>query len=209
MAAPASFALLDSAAGAAAVLHPLRRRVLEALRQPDSATGVARRLRLPRQRVNYHVHELARAGLLECAGRRRKRNMVEQIYVARAQGYVLSPELLGALGLDPAQAGDAFSAGYLLALASQVQLEVGRASRVAAAAGKRLATLSVSTELRFESAEQRAAFTEALQQAMNHLVARHASPAHKPDGTAAPGRLYRLVLGCYPIPSKTASGGGH
>ncbi len=195
-----SFAMLDAVPCAAAVPHPLRRRLLEALRDPDSAAGLARRLRLPRQRVNYHVRELARAGLLERAGRRRRRNMIEQRYVARARAYVFSPELLGALGLDPARAGDAFSAGYLLALANQIQLEVGRASRAAAASGKRLATLSISTALRFESAEQRAAFTQALQQAVNDVVGRHASPAQQADGTPAPGRLYRLVLGCYPVP---------
>ena len=208
MAAAANFALLDNAARAAAVLHPLRRRVLEALQQPDSAAGLARRLRLPRQRVNYHVRELARAGLLERAGRHRRRNMIEQRYVARARGYVLSPELLGALGLDPARAGDAFSAGYLLALANQIQLEVGRASRAAAASGKRLATLSISSEVRFESAEQRAAFTRALQQAVNEVVGRHASPAELTDGKPAPGRLYRLVLGCYPVPSATGDDRG-
>src|SRR5271167_4166496 len=101
MATAANFALLDSAPSAVAILHPLRRRILEALEQPDSAAGVARRLRLPRQRLNYHVRELARAGLLRRAGRRRKRNMVEQCYVASARGYALSPELLGRMGADP------------------------------------------------------------------------------------------------------------
>jgi DNA-binding transcriptional ArsR family regulator len=99
---------------AAALLHPLRLRILDALREPDSAAGLARRLRLPRQKVNYHVRELARARFLERAGQRRRRNMIERRFRTTAQGYILSPELLGRLGLPQAQVQDAFSAAYLL-----------------------------------------------------------------------------------------------
>jgi len=205
MAAPASFALLDSASGAAAILHPLRRRILEALESPDSAAGVARRLRLPRQRLNYHVRELARAGLLRRAGRRRKRNMVEQCYVASARGYALSPELLGRMGADPRRVEDTLSAAYLLSLASQLQTELGRASREAAAQGKRLTTLSMNSEFRFESAEQRAAFARALQAAVVDVIGRFASPARRADGSAGAGRPFRLVLGCYPVPPRGGS----
>jgi len=205
MAAPASFALLDSASGAAAILHPLRRRILEALERPDSAAGVARRLRLPRQRLNYHVRELARAGLLRRAGRRRKRNMMEQCYVATARSYALSPELLGRLGADPRRVEDTLSAAYLLALASQLQSELGRASREAAAQGKRLTTLSVNSEIRFESAEQRVRFARAIEKAVVDMVGRFASPARRGDGTPGPGRPYRLILGCYPVPPRDGS----
>jgi DNA-binding transcriptional ArsR family regulator len=195
--------MVHDPASAAALLNPLRRRILEALREPDSAAGLARRLRLPRQRVNYHVRELARAGFLERAGQRRKRNMIERRYVAKARGYVFSPELLGRLGADRRQVEDTFSASYLLALTAQVQSELGRASEEAAAKGKRLATLSLSSELRFESAEQRAEFTKALERAVIDVIGRFASPAQLADGNPGPGRPYRLVLGCYPIPPKS------
>jgi len=190
----------DSAQAAVLLYHPLRLRILEALLHPDSATGVARRMNLPRQTVNYHVRELARARLLSRAGRRRRRRMYEQCYVATARGYVLSPELLGKLAADPAQVVDRFSATYLLGLASKIQTELGRASQLAAKEGKRLATLSINTELRFTSPQQRAAFTEDLQRAIVEIVARHSSPFRKEDGSAAEGRPFRLVLGCYPIP---------
>jgi len=194
--------LVQDASRASALLHPLRLRILEALREPDSAAGLARRLHLPRQKVNYHVRELARAHFLARAGRRRKRNMTEQRYVATARGYVLSPELLGRLGPDARCIEDAFSAAYLLALTAQAQAELGRAGREAAARGKRLSTLSINTELRFESAEQRAEFARALQSAVVNVAGRYASPYTRADGTAAAGRPYRLVLGCYPIPPK-------
>jgi DNA-binding transcriptional ArsR family regulator len=190
---------------AAALLHPLRLRILEALAEPDSAAGVARKLRLPRQQVNYHVRELARTHFLQRAGQRRRRNMIERRFVATARGYVLSPELLGRLGLDARRVEDTFSAAYLLALTTQMQYELGRASREATSQRKRLATLSISCELRFESAEQRAEFTRALQQSVLEVVARHASPAQFADGAPGPGRRYRLILGCYPIPREAGA----
>jgi DNA-binding transcriptional ArsR family regulator len=186
---------------AAALLHPLRLRILESLAEPDSASGVARKLRMPRQVVNYHVRELARSHFLQRAGQRRKRNMIERRFVATARGYVLSPELLGKLGLDARRVEDTFSAAYLLALTSQMQSELGRAWRAASAQNKRLATLSMSSEMRFESADQRAEFTRELQQAIINVIGRFASPTKLADGTAGPGRPYRLILGSYPIPS--------
>lgn len=180
--------------------HPLRLKILLALLEPDSATGVARRMKLPRQTVNYHVRELARAHFLARAGRRRRRHLYEQCYVATARGYVLSPELLGNLAADPAQVADTFSAKYLLGLASKLQSELARSADLAAAAGKRLATLSINTELRFITPEQRAAFTQELQRAIVEVAGRHSSPFSKADGSAAEGRPFRLVVGCYPIP---------
>jgi len=183
--------------------HPLRLKILAALLEPDSATGVARRMKLPRQTVNYHVRELARARFLARAGRRRRRHLFEQYYVATARSYVLSPELLGKLAADPAQVADTFSAKYLLGLASKLQLELARSAELATAAGKRLATLSINTELRFISPEQRAAFTAELQRAIVEVAGRHSSPFAKPDGSPAEGRPFRLVVGCYPIPPAT------
>ena len=200
MASSTQVAFIENPAGAAALLDPLRRRILEALREPDSAAGLARRMRLPRQKVNYHVHELARAHLVERAGQRRKRNMIERRYVATARAYVLSPGLLGRLGADAQRIEDRFSAAYLQALAAQMQTELGRAGKEAAAQAKRLATLSLSSELRFESAAQRAAFARALHEAVTGVIGRHASPARLPGGRPGPGRPYRLILGCYPIP---------
>jgi DNA-binding transcriptional ArsR family regulator len=196
-----SLDLVREPAQAAILLHhPLRLKILAALLEPDSATAVARRMKLPRQTVNYHVRELARARLLVRAGRRRRRHLFEQCYVATARGYVLSPELLGKLAADPAQVADTFSANYLLGLASKLQSELARSVQLAAAAGKHLATLSINTELRFSSPEQRAVFTEELLRTLVDVAARHSSPFAKADGSPAEGRPFRLVVGCYPIP---------
>jgi DNA-binding transcriptional ArsR family regulator len=202
MTADRAVAVLQDGPRAAAVLHPLRLQILDALREPDSASGVARRLNLPRQRINYHVRELARAGFLSRAGQRRRGNMVERRYVATARTYVLSPDLLGKLGADPAAASDELSAGHLLALVSRAQAEVGQALQQAGAEGKRLATLSIACDLRFETAEQRGWFAEELRRAVLEVIDRCASPAMDGAGAPGTGRLHRLLVGCYPPPPR-------
>ncbi len=53
-------ATLDEPRAARLLLHPLRRRIVDLAKQPAGASGIARALRVPRQKVNYHLHQLAR-----------------------------------------------------------------------------------------------------------------------------------------------------
>lgn len=184
---------------ASVVLDPLRLAILERSRQPRSASDIAGELGLPRQRVNYHVKELAKAGFLVEAGRVRRRNFYEQRYRATAGGYLVSPEALGPVAADPEAVADRMSAAYLLALSARLQREVGGAAERAEAGGWRLATLSMDAELRFESGAQRRAFAEALRDAVAAVVAEHAAPARIDDGSPGAGTRYRLMLGCWPV----------
>ena len=59
---------------------------------------------------------------------------------------------------------------------------------------KRLPTLSVDTEIRFRSAEDRAAFSEELTRTITALAARY----H--DTSAPGGRAHRLVIVAHPMP---------
>ena len=62
--------------------------------------------------------------------------------------------------------------------------------------GKRLATLSIDTEIRFRSAAERAQFSSELTAAITQLAARY----H--DASAPGGRTHRLVLVAHPLPQK-------
>ena len=62
-----------------------RLRLVRELVEPDSAAGLAKRLGLPRQRLNYHLRELEAAGLLELVEERRRGNCVERIVRAVAR----------------------------------------------------------------------------------------------------------------------------
>lgn len=177
---------------AALVLHPMRRMVLEQLETPDSAAGLSRRLNLPRQRLNYHLKELEKAGLLECVEERRKGNCTERVLRATARAFVITAEALGALGEPPGTATDRFSAACLMAAANRTIRELADLSERAAAEGRRLATLTIETEIRFASTASRAAFADDLADAIARLAARY----H--DDTAPAGRRFRLLAMAHP-----------
>jgi DNA-binding transcriptional ArsR family regulator len=193
---PADVATIEASQLASVLLDPLRLRIVAEMQEPRSAATVAERIGLPRQRVNYHVRALAKAGYLRKAGKHKKRNLVEQRYVASARSYVLAPTVLGPLAADPRRVTDPLSAGRLLALAGTVQSELGRSARQAAAEDKRLSTMSIDAQIEFTSAEQRAAFAEALREAITNVVGRFSS--NPGDG----GRPHRLVVACYPQPKE-------
>ena len=186
--------------------HPLRLAILQAASAPQSATEIAAGLGVPRQRVNYHVDRLRRAGFLVPAGRRQRRGLFEQRYTASARAYVLDPGVLGSLGARAEHIEDRLSGEYLVALSSQTQSELGQVMAEAGREGKRVATMSLSADIRFTSPEQRARFAHALQKAVTRLVARHTAPAQADDGQLPPGRLFRLVVGCYPPPATPRRG---
>lgn len=198
--AASALGFVEGPTEAAALLHPLRRRILEDLREPDSATGLSRRLGIPRQKLNYHLRELEKAALLELVEERRRGNCVERILRATARTYVIDPETLGRLAADPDEVHDRFSSTYLMALATRAIRELGRLRKRAARAGKRLATLSLQTEVRFATAGDRKAFFEELA----NEVARLAAKYH--DEAAEGGRRFKFFLGGYPAMTKTTEG---
>jgi DNA-binding transcriptional ArsR family regulator len=186
--------VIEDPAAAIAALSPVRNRVLAELGRPSSASALAARLGMPRQKVNYHLHALEEHGLAEVAETRRWGGLTERLMVATAASYVVSPRALGGVAADPERAPDRLSAGYLVALAARVVREVGDLLRRAETVGKRLATLSVDTEIRFRSAAERAEFSRELTESVARLVARY----HDED--APGGRRHRLVVVAHPSP---------
>jgi DNA-binding transcriptional ArsR family regulator len=207
MPAPSESAELETVSDprrAALLLHPLRSRLLSLARDPVSSSELARRLGLPRQRVNYHVRALEAAGFLKPAGRQRKRNMIEQRYVVTARAFVLSPVVLGPVGADWRDIADPASAEYLLALTEQVRGDLARVQREEESEGGP-ATLSLKSQFRFDSPGQRAEFTRAVREAMVGVIARHTNPNRMENGRPGRGRPFRLVLACYPAPPEAGA----
>src|SRR5262245_31324557 len=114
---------------------------------------------LARQKVNYHLRTLEAHGLVKVAEERRWGGLTERLMVATAGSYVVSPGAMGPAASDPKRTADRLSASYLIALAARMIREVSTLARRAAQADKRLATLSIDSEIRFRSAAERAAFT--------------------------------------------------
>ena len=185
--------VIESPAVAAIALDPIRARLLAELAKPASAAGLAARLGVSRQRVNYHLRALEAHGLVGVDEERHWGGLTERRMVATAASYVISPGALGLVAPDPRRAADHLSASYLIALAARVIREVGGLRRRAHAKDKRLATLSIDAEVRFKTAADRAAFSKELAATVASLVGRY----H--DAATPGGRSHRLIVLAHPL----------
>lgn len=184
--------VIENPAAAEATLDPIRSRLLAELAEPASATMLAGRMGLPRQKINYHLRMLEEHGLLELVEERKRGNMTERVLRATAGSYVISPTALPALAPDSTLAPDQLSANWMLAIAARLVRDVGTLIRGSALAKKPLATFAVDSEVRFASAADRAAFAAELTESLAGLVARY----HAAD--APGGRRHRIVLALHP-----------
>jgi DNA-binding transcriptional ArsR family regulator len=181
-------AVIEDPAAAEVSLGPIRTQLLSELSEPASASALAARMGLARQKVNYHLRALERVGLIELHEERRRGNMTERVMSATAASYVISPAALAAVAPDPGRSPDQLSAMWLVALAARLVREVGVLMRGAKHARRPLATFGIDAEVRFSSAAARAAFAAELSRSIEDLVAAY----H--DEFAAGGRRHRLLV---------------
>ena len=189
--------VIDDPAAATVALEPIRSRLLSELAAPASAATLATRVGLTRQKVNYHLNTLEAHGLVRLAQERKWGGLTERLLVASAASYVVNPSAMGPVAVDPKREVDRLSASYLIALGARMVREVGDLVRRAKDAGKRLATLTVDTEVRFRSPTDRAAFSAELTEAIAKLVSKY----H--DDTTPGSRAHRLILVAHPLPQKS------
>jgi DNA-binding transcriptional ArsR family regulator len=185
-------AVIEDPAAAEVSLDPVRARLLAELAEPGSATMLAAKVGLPRQKVNYHLRTLEQHGLVELVEERRKGNVNERLMQATAASYVISPTALSAVQPDPARSPDRLSARWLLAVSARLVRDVGTLITGATKAKKRLATFALDGEVRFATAADRAAFAEELATCVTQLVAKY----H--DEQAEGGRPHRVIVALHP-----------
>ncbi len=180
--------LIDDAERARLALSPIRRRLLAALRQPGSATTLAAALELPRQRIGYHLRALEEAGLIELFEERKRRGFVERVLIARADAFVVDPEILGV----PAEVAvqDRFAADHLVSVAAGIVRDVSRMRQAADQAGQRLLTFTVEADIGFSTPRHLEDFSREVTEAVAELARKYRSKG--------PGRRYRLVVGAHP-----------
>jgi DNA-binding transcriptional ArsR family regulator len=188
-----SVALVSDAAKARAALTPLRRELLERLREPNSASTLAAQLAIPRQKLAYHLRVLEEAGLVRLVEERQRRGFIERVMVACADTFVLDPALVQSAAKQAVTAQDRDASEHLVTTASALVRDVARMREAADREGKRLLTLTVEAELTFETPAAFDAFSEQLSEAITTLAKRYAaSPVRKG------GRRYRLVAAAHP-----------
>jgi DNA-binding transcriptional ArsR family regulator len=194
--------ILERPEQAGALLQPERIRIVEHLQQPDSASGIARKLGLKRQQVNYHVRQLEKEGLLELVEERKKGNCVERIVRATARTYLVGPQALGRLGCAAPETQDRLSATYLIAVAARTIRDLAWLRRGTDAEKKRLATLTLEASIRFATAADRNSFFEELTNELARLAAKY----HNEE--AEGGRVFRVMAASYPAVAQTDGDGG-
>lgn len=192
----APVALIDDPERVRAALTPMRRRLLERLRQPASATELASEFSMGRQRLNYHLRALETAGLLELVEARQRRGCIERILAARAQAFVVDPAVVGGRAPRAIRAAvqDRFAAAHLIDTAADVVREVARMQTRADRQRTRLLTFTIDTEISFATPRDLERFTTALAD----FIARQGRKHDVRDG----GRRYRVVVGAHPAPRK-------
>lgn len=129
-------------------LSPVRREILSALDEPASATGLARRLGSTRQKVNYHLHALEEAGLIEVEELRPRRGLTERVMRRTSAVVLVDPAAFDTSGLTRHDV-----AGLSGVVSTATDL-IGQAAHIAAAAGsrgQRVAAASLDTEMRVSS----------------------------------------------------------
>jgi DNA-binding transcriptional ArsR family regulator len=169
--------------------------VLEALRDEASAATVARRIGLARQKVNYHLKELERAGLVTRVDERRVGNFVETVYRAVARTFLVSPAVAWADGRRLETMQSQHSLETLVALGERLQRDAATLLDRAAFDGEQIASASVAAEASFADEEQREAFLQEYLRTVTQLLERYGTKEGAP---------YRVVLAAYP----EAEGGG-
>ena len=195
---PLVLALVDAPEALRAALPPLRRRLLDRLREPASAVVVAGEFGLPRQQVNYHLRTLEAAGFLELVETRARRGCTERVLRTSARAFIVDPQVIApapAAGARRAAAKqDRFAADTLVNAASAVVRDVSRMQARASEQDARLLTCAIETEVRLASPADFARLSALLAT----LVARAVADV----GVAEGGRSYRVVVGAHPTPAR-------
>jgi DNA-binding transcriptional ArsR family regulator len=188
-AAGARVEVLDDPGQVAALAHPLRVAILDALRTPGSAAGAARAIGETRQKVNHHVKALLDAGLLRPEGERRNGNFVEQLYQSVASSFMVSPRLACGGDRRVEALRSQVPLEHLTELGERIQRDAIELLDRAAFDGEDIPSLSVEASLRFPDEASRAAFMAEYLDQLEPLLRKHG---------AREGGAFRVVTAVYP-----------
>jgi DNA-binding transcriptional ArsR family regulator len=188
-AAGARVEVLDDPGQVAALAHPLRVAILDALRTPGSAAGAARAIGETRQKVNHHVKALLDAGLLRPEGERRNGNFVEQLYQSVASSFMVSPRLACGGDRRVEALRSQVPLEHLTELGERIQRDAIELLDRAAFDGEDIPSLSVESSVRFPDEASRAAFMAEYLDLLGPLLRKHG---------AREGGAFRVVTAVYP-----------
>ncbi len=182
-------AVVDDPDQVAALAHPVRVAILDALRTPNSPSAVARQIAQPRQRTNYHVRVLLDAGLVRSVGERRRGNFVEHLYESTAGTFIVSPRLTWAGERRADALRSQMPLERLVEMGEELQRDAATLLDRAAFDGDEVPCAAVDASVRFRDEEARAAFMKEYLDAMKPLLKKYGSRS---------GDGFRVALAVYP-----------
>ena len=182
--------IVDDSEQVTVLAHPIRVAILNELRTPNSASGVARTIGETRQKTHYHVKALLDAGLIRPVSERRTGGFVEQLYEAVASSFLVSPRLAWSGDGRVAALRSQLPLEHLVRLGETLQREATELLDRAAFDGDDIPCAAVDATVRFKDEESRSAFISEYMAALKPLLKRYGSRT---------GDAYRVAVAVYPI----------
>lgn len=179
-----------------ALMNPFRAEMLTYLREPSSASEVARAMNEQAQRVNYHLKALEKVGLVRRVGTRNVRNLVEVLYQALARTFILADQL--GWNADTVQKmKDQSSLAHLVAASTRLKQDALRLMEVSDE-GEEVPSASLQLQIHLTDEKQREAFVREYVETMKKL-------AEKYQGSGE-GVAYQVLAAVYPEPDTDKGG---
>ena len=177
---------IGNAEAYAAMGSKFRQQLLHELAEPTSATVLAKRHDMSRQRIGYHMRDLEKAGCITMVGERAQRGLTEKLYQVAPRVFTQAPKDLP----EPGQQSE-FSFARLVNTLGHALTTLVRIKQKAKP-NEKIATLALDATMHFENPKQRQAFTEDLLDAVQSVVRKH---EHARSNST---RSFRFMLGAYP-----------
>ncbi|SHF25745.1 Helix-turn-helix domain-containing protein [Seinonella peptonophila] len=184
---------IESPEQATALINPLRVEILTLLKQPRSAAEVARQLREPPQRINYHLKSLEKVGLVMQVGTRQVRNLVEILYQSIARSFLLSESLTW--GQETLQKiKDQGALAHLIHTSERIKRDAISLMEHSDQA-EQIPSATLQLQVKLSGEEQRQAFVHEYIEMMKELVKRYQVSHQNSED-------YQVILAVYPQHTK-------
>jgi DNA-binding transcriptional ArsR family regulator len=180
-----------------ALSHPVRLRMLDALREPGSAASVARAVGVSRQNANHHLKELERAGLIRKVGEEQTGNFVASLFRTVAPTIVISGRATWGDDRRASALREQLSLENLVNVGDRLGRDAAALLDRAAFDGEQIASAAVEAAVSFPDEASRTEFLREYLAAVGPLLDKHG---------ARRGAPYRVALAVYPDPEGATDG---
>ncbi|MGC4376772.1 helix-turn-helix domain-containing protein [Fictibacillus sp. Mic-4] len=183
---------------AAALLHPVRSEIIRALKEPRSATEVAKLLDETPQKINYHLKTLEKVGLVRRVGTRNVRNLVEVLYQAVAQNLILS-DSLGMSAETAQKLKDQSALAHVLSLTEKMKKDAIRLMEQSEE--EEIPSAALQTSITLRTKEERNQFVNEYVALVGQLIEKYQSDVDEKSVS------YHVSLAVYPKPEGSEKNG--